>query len=267
MWTTWGGAMTNGRTAGRCAAAGLSAAWVSDPGMRTDGNEDACLAIPEQGLLVVSDGMGGENAGELASSLIVQWTPQLVAHHMRVWEGEESQDVESVLRDVVMELNHSLRQESSGMDGLGRMGATVVLALVHGRTAHIAHMGDSRAYLARHGKLERLTNDHSIAAVLMRRGALTPDQAAHHPMRSRLSRYVGMGGNARADVLSTPFLPGDRLLLCTDGITSVVPDLRIGQILSTHNEALEACHALADAAEAAGTHDNFSALIGWRTSA
>jgi serine/threonine protein phosphatase PrpC len=141
------------------------------------------------------------------------------------------------------------------------MGATVVLAVVRGRLAHIAHMGDSRAYLFRQGELERLTQDHSVAAVLQRRGAISPEEAARHPMRARLSRYVGMGGNAYADLRTLELGAGDRLLLCTDGLTETVSDDDIAEALAAQDDLEAACCALADAARDGGGQDNITVLI------
>jgi protein phosphatase len=253
--------VTPTRTTGREENDALRAAWASDLGGRSSANEDACVALPDAGLFIVSDGMGGEHAGALASSLVVDWAPALIAGHLDALESEEDRAVELAVRHAIVELNHRVRDESSRLDGVRRMGATVVLALVRGRRLHVAHMGDSRAYVFRRSGLELLTHDHSVAAVLHRRGALTSEQAARHPMRARLSRYVGMGGNAYADLKTLELRVGDRLLLCTDGLTEAVGDEEIAGALAAQEDLSAACCALADAAKDGGSPDNITVMI------
>jgi protein phosphatase len=259
--------MTDARIAGRRNGNSLNAAWATDTGRVAENNEDSCLAAPEDGLFVVSDGMGGEYAGELASSRVVDWTPELVRHHVQRLRDPQATDVEKALRDAVVELNHRVREESSRLGGLGKMGATVALALVREPSVHVAHMGDSRAYLLHDNSLERLTHDHSVVAVLVKRGALKPEQAANHPLRAHLSRYVGMGGNAYADLRTAPFGTGDRLLLCTDGLTEALSDEDVARILAQPGDLKDVCNALIDRAEAAGSRDNITVLLVERASA
>jgi protein phosphatase len=258
--------MSEGRTSERCSGGGLAATWMSDIGPRGGMNEDACTARPEEGIFIVSDGMGGEHAGELASACVIEWTPRLVTHHLERLQGEEVRDVELALRDAVLELNHRVRQESSQLDGVRRMGATVVLAVVRGPRVHVAHMGDSRAYLLAAGRLQLLTADHSVAAILHRRGALTAEQAARHPMRARLSRYVGMGGNAYADLRTVDFGAGDRLLLCTDGLIETLVDADIAACLNEGDSPEDTCAALVGAARSRDSHDNITVMIVERSS-
>jgi serine/threonine protein phosphatase PrpC len=254
--------MTPERAAGQCSAGGLEVCWVSDLGVGRENNEDACLALPEKGLLIVSDGMGGEYAGELASRLVVEWLPALVAEQVGGVENPSVHDVEAGLREAVVILNHRVRIERSTFAGSLKMGATVAMALVRGALAHLAHMGDSRCYLWRDGRLERLTRDHSVVGTLLERGAITPEQSECHPLRGQLARYVGMGGEVRADVRTVELRDGDRLLLCTDGLTDALPDDVIQDLLGRHEEVSLACQALVAAAR---SRDNITVLIArWR---
>ena len=145
------------------------------------------------------------------------------------------------------------------------MGATLVAALPRGECVHVAHVGDSRAYLFEGGTLTQLTHDHSVVGVLLRRGAITAEQAACHPMRGQLSRYIGMGGDATADVRTVQWAPGSRLLLATDGLSGEVREQRIAHILTADDGLLDVCHALADAARDAGGRDNITVLLACRT--
>lgn len=254
--------MIQERAGGRCSAGGLEVCWVSDVGKARENNEDACIALPKRGLLIVSDGMGGEHAGELAAKLVVEWLPDIVAEHAGQAADSDVRSVEPALRDAIVVLNHRLRVECSRFGDGNKMGATVAMTLVWGSSAHIAHMGDSRIYLLRDGRLERLTKDHSVVGMLLDRGALTAGQAEVHPMRGQLARYVGMGGEARPDVRTVNLQVGDRLMLCTDGLTDSLKDDAIQDILTRRRKIELACQALVAAAK---SHDNITVMLAdWR---
>lgn len=180
----------------------------------------------------------------------------IVQSHMSSTEA-----IEGVLREAIIELGQRLQAESAGKVGLRGMGATVALAWLRGSLAHLAHMGDSRIYLFRQERLARLTKDHSVTALLLRHGEITPEQAGTHPARGQLSRYVGMKGEVSPDVQAVPLQHGDRLLLCTDGLTNMLPDAQIGHLLRINAEPEAACQALVQAASAAGGTDNITALV------
>jgi len=251
----------NDSVGGKCIVSGLRVCWASDVGCIREANEDACLASAEENLILVSDGMGGEHAGGLASSLVVQWLPELVAEHVGQLENPDEKDVELGLRDAVLELNHRMRQESSCFGIANKMGATVAMALVRNPQVHLAHMGDSLAFLFRDGKLELLTPDHSVIGILLSRGAITPEQAVGHPMKGQLSRYVGMGGNAGPDLRTVRLRQGDWLLLCTDGLTEHLDPARIEGMLGECDDTEDACRRLIEAARADGGRDNVTVMI------
>jgi protein phosphatase len=160
-----------------------------------------------------------------------------------------------------MELSQRLRNESKDQIGLKGMGATVVLAMVHGLKVHIAHMGDSRAYLIRKGRLSQLTKDHSIVGILLRHGEITPAEAREHPARGSLSRYVGMEGEVPPDLRTIAMKTDDRLLLCSDGLSGMLTNRTIANIVRKHPDIQIACRTLVDAANAAGGKDNITAVI------
>lgn len=254
--------MIQERVGGRSSGGGLDVCWVSDIGRTRENNEDACIALPEQGLLIVTDGMGGEHAGELAARLVVEWLPDIVAEHVGGTPDSDPHSMESALRDAIVVLNHRLRLECSTLGHGNKMGATVAMTLVRASSAHVAHMGDSRVYLLRDGRLERLTTDQSVVGMLVERGAITPEQAELHPMRGQLARYVGMGGEARAEVRTVTLQAGDRLILCTDGLTDSLKDDAIQDILVRCRKIELACQALVAAAK---SHDNITVMIAeWR---
>lgn len=239
----------------------LRAAGLSDPGRVRRANEDAYLVDLARELFVVSDGMGGQQAGELASKLVVTVLPGMIEKRLARAEGGKQEVVELALRDAIADLSDKVRRETATKVGLKGTGATVVLALIRGSFAHIANMGDSRCYLCRGSNLDQLTEDHSIVGILLREGEIAPEEAKEHPARGQLSRYVGMEGDVHPDVRTVELAPGDRLLLCTDGLTGMVDDDAVARILSENAEPEAACRALVDAANAAGGKDNITVVV------
>jgi protein phosphatase len=141
------------------------------------------------------------------------------------------------------------------------MGATVVMVLILGRRAYVAHMGDSRAYLFRRGRLTPMTDDHSIVGILLRQGEISEAEAREHPARGRVSRYVGMEGEVYPDVRVEVLRKADRLLLCTDGLNGMISDAQIKRILTANRDPQQASQALVDAANRAGGEDNVTAVV------
>jgi protein phosphatase len=141
------------------------------------------------------------------------------------------------------------------------MGATLALLVLRERTGFVAHMGDSRVYLFRNGRLQQLTTDHSLVSLLQSTGEITAEEARTHPARNRITRHVGMERALYPDVQSLELCDGDRLLLCTDGLNGMIDDDRIAEILNSGEDPEQACASLVDAANAAGGRDNVTALI------
>jgi serine/threonine protein phosphatase PrpC len=245
------------------AAIQIEAACVSDPGRKRTENEDRYLVALDQAMFIVSDGMGGQQAGEVASQAVVEVLSDLLQRRLLMLPTANNRLIELVIREVVLEFNRSLLKETSGRMGLQGMGATLALVWIRQKQAiaHLASMGDSRIYLLRQGKLALLTEDHTIAAFLLKHGVITPTQAQNHPGQHKLSRYIGMEGEVYPDVQSIRLHPGDRLLLCSDGLSNMVNDEQIQALLAQNPHAQEACSALVQAANQAGGEDNITALV------
>ena len=241
--------------------ADLRAAALSDRGRRRASNEDAFVLRPERGLLLVSDGLGGHRAGETASAAVVAVLPAMLEARLDA-PGPGPAPVAEVLRDAVVELSGELRRQSEGDAEIAGLGATVAFALFRGEDAWVVHMGDSRVYRLRGDRFETLTEDHSLAALLVRRGELSPEEAGDHPEFAGLTRYVGMEGVVYPDVRPERPEPGDRYLLCTDGLTAMVEDGRVAELLRRGPSPLDACRALVDAANEAGGRDNVTVIVG-----
>ena len=239
----------------------LTACSLSDVGRVRDHNEDAFFTDTERRLFIVSDGMGGAQAGSLASEVVVKMLPKMIEERAGDVGELSGNEIRLFLRRTIIELSQLLRKESKNAVGIKGMGATVVLAMVHRKQVYIAHMGDSRGYLFRNSRLTRLTKDHSIVGILLRHGDITEEEAKKHPAKGRLSRYVGMEGEVYPDVRAIIFTKGDRLLLCTDGLSGMLSDKAIEELLQEHSDPQAACRALVEAANTAGGEDNITAVI------
>ena len=244
-------------------------AGLSDIGRTRDENQDRWLADPALGLYVVSDGMGGHLAGGLAAEVVVKTLPAILRRcagdfdQLIAQPSESTEPAESAMAAVLTELSNQLRDESQSEPGLEGMGATVVLALIRDRNALIAHLGDSRAYLHRGGVLRQLTKDHSIVQLLLDSGEISPAEVVDHPARGQLSRCVGMESDPLPEVQSLALQEGDQLLLCSDGLTGMLTEAEIAEILGEWQAPRVACRRLVAAANDAGGSDNITVLVLW----
>jgi len=240
----------------------IASAGITDIGKIRDHNEDAYTIHEELGLFIVADGMGGHQAGEIASEIIIETLPGLVKNELEVMTVEaQDEQVELALTRSLAKLNSLVYEKSREIPQLHGMGATVVACLIHVSNAIIAHMGDSRAYLLRGNSFERLTHDHSVVDVLLQMGRITPQQAVNHPIRNQITRHVGMNSNMGADSAYLKIKQGDKLLLCSDGLTNELSDRQIGEIIFNNNNLQEACNTLLSCANASGGRDNITAVI------
>lgn len=232
-----------------------AAASVTGP---REKNDDRWSADPDAGLFVVSDGIGSASHGGLAAQVVVDRLPAYLAAQ-RARPGRA--DPRHWLPAAIAHLSDELHRRSVGPDGLTGTTATVVAALNTGRDCVVAHLGDSPAYLLRDGQLTCLTTDHTIARVLMDAGAITADEALAHPGRNKLTRHVGMEPPAHPDVTQVELHPGDRLLLCSDGISGVLGEDTLRDVLSSAGDPEATCAALIEAATNADSTDNMTVVV------
>lgn len=225
--------------------------WASltDIGRVRTHNEDSVLAQPP--LFVVADGLGGHEAGEVASSIAVE---TLRDHAPR------RPDAKALARAVRAANREVMRAAREGFGKQG-MGTTMTAAIVEGTRIALAQVGDSRAYLMHEGTLSRVTEDHSMVADMIRRGQLTEAESRYHPNRSVITRALGTDPNMLADPYEFDAEPGDRLLLCSDGLTAMLEDGAIAEALAAYHDPAIAARMLVDAANDAGGHDNISIVI------
>ena len=234
----------------------------TDIGRGRDNNEDAAgrfepddvAVLAERGALyVVADGMGGHQAGEVASNYAVKKI--LHAYYALPWAGPQE-----TLGAAVQAANAEIHEEGQRNPERADMGTTVVAAVVRGNEAVIAHAGDSRAYLLRDGALRQLTRDHTWVADRLADGTLTPEQAIDHPNRNVITRNLGHRAEVQPDITSVRLRSGDRLLLCSDGLWGMLRDEQIAPLLA-HGSAADAARALIDAANEAGGRDNIGVAV------
>jgi PPM family protein phosphatase len=222
----------------------------TNPGRKRRRNEDAYVIQPP--LFAVADGMGGAQAGEIAS--------RLAADALREEGGDG--DGEERVASLVREANRRVYERSRTDSSASGMGTTVTAALLEGRHVRIGHVGDSRAYLIRDALLEQLTEDHSLVAELMRDGKLSQEEAEAHPQRSVITRALGTDPDVDVDTFTIEARPGDVFLLCSDGLTTMVGDEAILRIVEEHRGDLDrAARTLVGAANSAGGEDNITVVL------
>ncbi|MBN2431476.1 MAG: serine/threonine-protein phosphatase [Acidobacteria bacterium] len=228
-------------------------------------NEDQWYANPERGIFLVTDGMGGQSAGDLSAKVVVTSLPSMIRRNMEGVEDLADPEVAERLVRIMAELSGLVHQESQDEPALRGMGATVALLLVRQDKALIGHIGDSRIYLFRHGRLSRLTKDHSLVQILVDFGEITPAEAAVHPIRGQITQFVGMAGQALPEVQLLYLSPRDRLLLCTDGLTEMLPDEHLQRVLRQTDDPADICRQLGWDANDAGGRDNITVVVvDWR---
>lgn len=224
-------------------------AGLTDVGRVRAHNEDSVLLEPP--LFAVADGLGGHEAGEIASGVAV--TALLAAAPAHLDAKGLGRAVRAANRAVI-----KAAREGRGREG---MGTTLTAAVVESTRIAVAHVGDSRAYLLHGDTLERITRDHSMVADMIRQGTLTEEQSRSHPNRSVITRALGTDPNMYADTFEVDAEPGDRLLLCSDGLTGMLTDEHIAEILGDYGDPDMAVRMLVDAANEAGGHDNISVIV------
>jgi PPM family protein phosphatase len=224
-------------------------AAVTDPGRRRRRNEDAFVLEPP--LFAVADGMGGAQAGEIASRIAAS-----------VLRDSAAGSSEQAVVALIQEANRRVYEAAATDEARSGMGTTITAAVVEDGAVHIGHVGDSRAYRIRDGRLEQLTEDHSLVAELVRSGRLSPEEADVHPQRSVITRALGTDPDVDVDTFTVETHAGDVFMICSDGLTSMVDDRTILKLVEQHRSNLEqAARALVKAANDGGGEDNITVVV------
>lgn len=228
---------------------------ISDVGLVRPGNEDAFFVAPEQGLLVVADGLGGHAAGEIASALAIDSICATVDNH------NEQHDSVALLDHAFAEADGAVHEHARTNPECSDMGATLIVAIIRGDELNLAHVGDVRAYHWRDGNLVRLTQDHTAVGRLLRAGLIEEDAARHHPARNQVHQAIGGNQAVKPEHVQVSLAPGDRLLLCSDGLWDEVSHADIAAVLADSTPAFHLATRLVDKAIAAGGNDNITAVV------
>jgi len=243
-------------------------AEFSDTGRVRDHNEDAIGSIGEIGLLVLADGMGGYNAGEVASGIAVQIVTDLAAEGA-TREERDNIDPHSglmrqsiVLRDAIYRSNKIIYQTAQSQTNCEGMGTTIVACMFYDNKISVAHVGDSRAYRMRAGKLDQVTLDHSLLQELVDRGFYSEEEAQRSTNKNYVTRALGVEPTVEVEVHEHEVLPDDIYMLCSDGLCDMVEDEDIHLTISTFNDSLDVVgQQLVDLANDHGGRDNISVML------
>jgi PPM family protein phosphatase len=243
-------------------------AGKTDTGRKRQGNEDSIGLFDGLGLYVVADGMGGHAAGEVASRVAVEAVRDSVkeSHIARVTTPASGAAVEEdagrKLLLAIERANSEVLRQSASDPNLNGMGTTVVAALLSGDALSLAHVGDSRIYLFRGGELKRLTRDHSMVEDMVAAGQITALQARTHPFRNVVTRALGTKEAVEPGISRLVPKPGDVVLLCSDGLTGMLEDAAIAEVLGANaGSPFSSAEALVKAANEAGGDDNISVVL------
>lgn len=230
----------------------MKSAALSDIGKVRKGNEDAFYVA--ENLFAVADGMGGHMAGEVASAVALD----VLKEGLKTGKHANPQ---ALLKKRVDQANAQVYKSAQEKPELYGMGTTLTALLIIDKILNFAHIGDSRAYLLRQGKLKQLTEDHSVVAEMVRQGKLRPEEAERHPARSILTRALGTEPEAEIDVFQETAKEGDKILLCTDGLNSIVGDPEIEKTLNQNLPLPKICQQLVAAANDKGGYDNITVVV------
>ena len=242
---------------------------LTDVGKKRKGNEDSLFVNAEQNLFVVADGMGGHAAGEVASKVAVDAINEFVVltsgDEEITWPFGLDENISydgNRLKTAIRFANRKVLEATREKGEYEGMATTVAAVLVDGASANLGHVGDSRVYLVRNGRLDQLTSDHSWVNEQIQSGVISADQARSHPLRNVVTRALGGKPDLQVDMQVHKIEPGDLLLLCSDGLTTMIPDDDIVRVVAEAGADLEkSARALVAAANARGGEDNITVLL------
>lgn len=246
----------------------VEAFGLTDVGRKRKHNEDAYALDVSEGLFIVADGMGGHAAGEVAAKITVETIGEFIAATRQKEEAtwpfrydHQLQFNSNRLVIAIEKANERVMAAVAAQPWLKGMGTTVVAGLINEKTLSLAHVGDSRAYLFRDGELSRLTDDHSWVHEQVTAGILTEDEAKSHPLKNVVTRALGGGPSVSPDLKELSFEPGDEFIFCSDGLTTMLSDEEIHELVGEEPEPQGLCRKLVDTANERGGVDNITVVV------
>lgn len=230
---------------------------ATDVGLQRKNNEDSCIVVEEAGLCVVADGMGGHLGGEIASNIAIETVSE--AFKGRPRNGQDERKDAELLSKCIKTANKEIYRRGNADAALKNMGTTIVAVVLSGDYIVTANVGDSRIYRMRDGKLQQITEDHSWVGELRKKNLISDEDARSHPLKNIITRALGMEPTVEVDVKWEKAKAGDVYLLCTDGLTDLVPDAEISRKMAASGSNLSAmATALIETANTAGGTDNIT---------
>jgi serine/threonine protein phosphatase PrpC len=237
----------------------------TDIGLVRKVNEDSFLSKKLEGLEntylhIVADGMGGHNAGEVASSMAVKEIAEYIGENIDELKREDK-EIQDLIRSSILYANEKVYKTSIVKSNCLGMGTTLSMVLLKENKAFIGHVGDSRVYLIRGKSITRLTEDHSLVAELVKSGTIKPEEADHHPQKNVITRALGTEYTLEPDIIQYEMDSGDFILICTDGLSNTVNEEEIAATIANSSDIEEACGLLLEKAKGNGGYDNITAVI------
>ncbi len=227
---------------------------MSDIGLKRKNNQDSFFYDADKGIYVIADGMGGYAGGEIASSIAVNVFRE-------GFQGLDGANYRAVLDALLQKANEAVLEKARENSDLEGMGTTLLALATVGRAYFLAYVGDSRAYLIRETGIFRLTDDHNVSGELMREGHLTEKEAMHHPGKNMLTRVLGRHPELKAEYRRGELTPGERILLCSDGLTGLVESQEIWRMVRESESLKEALNEMVRLALDRGGDDNITAIL------
>ncbi len=234
----------------------LEVAQLSDTGCVREKNEDAAWVSEDHGLCILADGMGGHNAGEVASHLACQ----VISEHLLA-EKITQRRTAAALEKAIQAAHQAIRREAEANPEYEGMGTTVAVLWLRGKSAYWAHVGDSRIYRLRNERLQQLTEDHSLVNKYLQQGLLSPEEARTAPMRSVILQAVGTKESIAVESGREPWKPGDLFMACSDGLSDFVTPDQLEQILSSASTVEEAASNAVECVKLLGAPDNVTVIL------
>ena len=243
----------------------MRAAGLTDIGKVRSINQDSFHLLEDKQVYIVADGMGGHAAGDQASRIAVKTIAEILSNYDFSQddvedETESGMSVEELIRYALQEANEQILLASLSNQHLQGMGTTAIVAVENKGSLFVGHIGDSRTYLTRESQISQITEDHSVVQQLVKAGAISEEEAQVHPYKNVITRCLGMQANVEPDTLELVLQPGDKVLMCSDGLSNMVSDKQMEEMVN-QNTPEEACQKLVDLANENGGTDNITVVL------
>lgn len=234
---------------------------VSDIGLRREDNQDSMFASSDEEfpLFIVADGMGGHNAGDIASFMAVEGIVKYLKNYYDKLNSVKN--IKTLIREAVEHVNKEIYLESFEVPEYYGMGTTITLAYIYKSKVFIGHVGDSRAYFIHNNEIKQITEDHTLVNELIKNGSITPAEAINHPQKNMITRAIGTSSNIEMDFYTIDIRKEDIFILCSDGLSNMVGEDNILEIVNKYNNCMnEICNSLVELAKTNGGKDNITVI-------